>query len=160
MGLSWMSCGHSRRRTGANDSFAPRREKPGRGGLRKNRTTTNRRTVAKVLRRRMTDTEQHLWTHLRAHRLARGKFKRQQPIGPYIVDFVCFHARLVIEVDGGQHLNSVDDRTRDAWLKEQGFRVLRFWDNEVLTNLPSVLEKITSYISPSPPPLSHKGRGV
>src|SRR3970282_385957 len=102
-----MSSGHPRRRTGANDSFAPRREKPGRGGLRKNRTTTNRRTVAKVLRRRMT---------------ARG-----------------------------QHLNSVDDRTRDAWLKEQGFRVLRFWDNEVLTNLPSVLEKITSYISPSPP---------
>jgi very-short-patch-repair endonuclease len=98
--------------------------------------------------------------HLRAHRLAQGKFKRQQPIGPYIVDFVCFHARLVIEVDGGQHLNNADDQERDAWLNNQGFRVLRFWDNEVLTNLPSVLEKITSYISPSPPPLSHKGRGV
>jgi very-short-patch-repair endonuclease len=76
------------------------------------------------------------------------------------VDFVCFHARLVIEVDGGQHLNSADDQTRDTWLKEQGFRVLRFWDNEVLTDLPSVLEKIASFLTPSPLPLSRKERGV
>ncbi len=115
--------------------------------------------IAKALRRRMTDTERHLWTQLRAHRLARWKFKRQQPIGPYVVDFVCFRARLVVEVDGGQHQGSEADRVRETWLEGQGFRVLRFWDNEVLTELPTVLEKIAEALSPSPPPLSHEGRG-
>lgn len=115
--------------------------------------------IAKILRRRMTDAERRLWTQLRAYRMAQGKFKRQQPIGPYIVDFVCFRAHLVIEVDGGQHQGSQADRTRDAWLAGQGFRVLRFWDNEVLTELPAVLEKIAEALSPSPPPLSHEGRG-
>ena len=119
----------------------------------------HRTNLAKALRHRMTDTERRLWTHLRAHRLAGDKFKRQQPIGPYIVDFVCFGARLVIEVDGGQHLGSDADRIRDAWLEEQGYRVLRFWDNEVLTNLPAVLERIAGFLSPSPPPLSREGRG-
>ncbi|OGI43336.1 MAG: hypothetical protein A2150_06745 [Candidatus Muproteobacteria bacterium RBG_16_64_11] len=107
--------------------------------------------IAKVLRRRLTDSERCLWTQLRAHRLARWKFKRQQPIGAYIVDFVCFRARLVIEVDGGQHLGSEADRVRGEWLEGQGFRVLRFWNNEVLTELPAVLEKIAEALSPSPP---------
>ena len=115
--------------------------------------------IAKALRRRLTDTERRLWTQLRAHRLARWKFKRQQPIGPYIVDFVCFRARLVIEVDGGQHQGNEADRIRGAWVEGQGFRVLRFWDNEVLTELPAVLEKIAEALSPSPPPLSREGRG-
>src|SRR4030067_92889 len=104
--------------------------------------------IAKALRRRMTDTERRLWAQLRAHRLARWKFKRQQPIGAYIVDFVCFRARLVIEVDGGQHLGSEADRVRGEWLEGQGFRVLRFWNNEVLTELPAVLEKIAEALSP------------
>ena len=135
-------------------------------------------SIAKALRRRMTDAERHLWTSLRAHRLARGKFKRQQPIGPYIVDFVCFHTRLVIEVaeklllrfphfrhpwrsDGGQHQGSEADQARDAWLEGQGFRVLRFWNNEILTELPAVLEKIADALSPSPPaPLPQGERGV
>jgi very-short-patch-repair endonuclease len=116
--------------------------------------------IAKALRRRQTDAERCLWAQLRAHRLTRWKFKRQQPIGSYIVDFVCFRARLVIEVDGGQHLGSEADRTRTAWLEGQGFRVLRFWDNEVLTELPAVLERIAEALPPSPPPLSHEGRGV
>jgi very-short-patch-repair endonuclease len=116
-------------------------------------------TIAKTLRRRMTDTERRLWTQLRARRLACGKFKRQQPIGPYIVDFVCFHAQLVVEVDGGQHQGNETDQARDAWLQEHGFRVLRFWDNKVLAELPAVLEKIAAALSPSPPPLSRKGRG-
>ena len=114
-------------------------------------------TIAKALRRRMTDTGRRLWDQLRAHRLARGKFKRQQPIGPYIVDFVCFHARLVIEVDGGQHLGNEADRARQAWLEEQGFRVLRFWNNEVLVELPAVLEKIAEALPASPPPHSLDG---
>jgi very-short-patch-repair endonuclease len=108
--------------------------------------------TAKALRQRMTDTERCLWRHLRAHRFADGKFKRQQPSGPYIVDFVCFQARLVVEVDGGQHQRSAADRERDAWLQAQGFQVVRFWDNGVLTNLPAVLQKIADHLAPSPPP--------
>ena len=72
---------------------------------------------------------------------------------------MCFRARWVIEVDGGQHQGSEADRGRGAWLEGQGFRVLRFWDNEVLTELPAVLEKIAEALSPSPPPLSREGRG-
>ena len=113
--------------------------------------------IAKALRRRMTDTERRLWASLRAHRLARGKFKRQQPIGPYIVDFVCFRAHLVIEVDGGQHQGSETDRVRETWLEGQGFRVLRFWNTEVLTELPAVLEKIAEALSPSPHPYKERG---
>ncbi|HSD59296.1 MAG TPA: endonuclease domain-containing protein [Burkholderiales bacterium] len=114
---------------------------------------------AKALRSRMTDAEQSLWRHLRAHRLVGGKFKRQQPLGPYVVDFVCFQGRLVIEVDGGQHQGSEADRRRDAWLQRQGFKVLRFWDNEVLTNLPAVLDRIVENLAPSPPPLPREGGG-
>ena len=105
--------------------------------------------IAKTLRHRMTDTERLLWTQLRAHRMTPWKFKRQQPLGPYIVDFVCFQAHLVIEVDGGQHQDSAADLARDAWLEGQGFRVLRFWNNEVLKEMPAVLEKIIEVLSPS-----------
>ena len=121
----------------------------------------DRRTAAaKRLRSQMTDTERRLWTQLRAHRMGHTKFRRQQPIGPYIVDFVCFESRLVIEVDGGQHQDSEPDTVRDAWLRAQGFRVLRFWDNDVLTNLPGVLERISEVVSPSPPPPLHAPRAA
>ena len=83
-------------------------------------------TMAKGLRRRMTDAERCLWRQLRARQLADSKFKRQQPIGPYIVDFVCLEVRLVVEVDGGQHIDSETDAVRDAWLHKHGYRVLRF----------------------------------
>jgi len=117
--------------------------------------------IAKVLRHRMTDSERQLWTQLRAHRMTPWKFKRQQPLGPYIVDFVCFQAHLIIEVDGGQHLDSEPDRIRGAWLEGQGFRVLRFWNNEVLKEMPAVLEKIIEVLSPSPPaPLPQGERGA
>ncbi len=114
---------------------------------------------AKRLRSNMTDAEKLLWYHLRGHRFLGTKFKRQQPLGDYIVDFVCFEAKLVIEVDGGQHLESESDSQRDAWLQEQGFRILRFWNNEVLGETESVLGKILQYLTPSPQPLSHQGRG-
>ncbi len=81
-------------------------------------------------------------THLRAQRTARLKFRRQHPIGPYIVDFICTEHRLIVEVDGGRHLESPADRLRDRWLKAQGFLVLRFWNNEVLTKTGEVLEQI------------------
>ncbi len=114
-----------------------------------------------TLRARMTDAEQRLWLHLRAHRLNGEKFRRQQPLGPYIVDFVHFGARLVIEADGGQHLNSEGDAVRDAWLASQGFRVLRFWNHEILRDTDSVLAVILaavqSPLSPNPSPASGEG---
>ncbi|MCK9516521.1 MAG: endonuclease domain-containing protein [Ottowia sp.] len=90
----------------------------------------------------MTDAERVLWRHLRARRLAGGKFRRQHPLGPYVVDFVNLAARLVIEVDGGQHSGSAHDRARDRWLQRQGFRVLRFWNNDVLQHTEGVLQAI------------------
>lgn len=116
---------------------------------------------AKHLRQTMTDAEQLLWRHLRAHRLAGTKFKRQQPIGPYVVDFVHFGARLIIEADGGQHNESVRDQTRDAWLKAQGFQIMRFWNNDILLNTNAVLEMIwAAVVSPlSPDPSPARGEG-
>lgn len=120
---------------------------------------------AKALRKNMTDAEQLLWRHLRAHRLGDQKFRRQQPIGLYIVDFVHFGARLVIEADGGQHNDSPDDAVRDAWLRNQGFTVLRFWNNDILQNIEEVLEAILKELakggplSPNPSPARGEGSG-
>jgi very-short-patch-repair endonuclease len=117
-------------------------------------------TNARRMRTEATDAERVLWRHLRAHRLAGRKFKRQQSIGPYIVDFVCFGSRLIVEVDGGQHLQSDRDARRDAWLRQQGFRVLRFWNSDVLHRTESVLEEIASRLAPlSPSPSPARGEG-
>jgi very-short-patch-repair endonuclease len=92
-------------------------------------------------RKRLRDAERLLWTYLRAKQLEGLKFRRQEPIGKYIADFACHEKRIVIEVDGGQHsTNKERDRERDNWFKEQGYKVLRFWNNEVLTNIAGVLE--------------------
>ncbi len=118
---------------------------------------------AKTLRSQQTEAGQRLWYHLRAHRFLGLKFKRQKPMGRYIVDFVCLEQRLVIEIDGGQHAEQLDyDRRRDVWLRSQGFTVLRFWNNEVMQQLDEVLEQIrcTLTVSPSPPsPLPQAGEG-
>ena len=98
------------------------------------------RMFAKTLRQNMTDSEKRLWKQLRAYRLDGHKFRRQQPIGPYVVDFVHLHARLVVEADGGQHNASSKDEERDAWLKQNGFQVLRFWNDEILQETDVVLE--------------------
>ncbi|MGV8900086.1 MAG: endonuclease domain-containing protein [Burkholderiaceae bacterium] len=106
---------------------------------------------AKTLRTNQTDAEQRLWYHLQAHRFMDIKFKRQKPLGRYIVDFVCLELRLIIEVDGGQHAEQVEyDQCRDAWLRNQGYTVLRFWNNEVMQQLDSVLEQIRVATSLSP----------
>lgn len=98
---------------------------------------------AKELRRGLTPAEQRLWRYLRRHYISECRFRRQVPIGPYIADFACLQPRLVVEVDGGQHETQVDyDRARDAFLQEQGFRVLRFWSSEVLNRTEAVLEVI------------------
>ena len=110
----------------------------------------------------MTDAERLLWKHLRAKHIEGLKFRRQQPIDDYIVDFVCFENRLIIEVDGGHHaVQKESDIERDAYLKKYGFRMLRFWNNEVFTNIQGVLEVIRANClkPPSPLPLpSREGR--
>ena len=84
-----------------------------------------------------------MWYHLRAHRFMGLKFKRQKPMGPYIVDFVCIEHSMIIELDGGQHAAQTEyDRQRDAWLRGEGYTVLRFWNNDVMQNLDGVLERI------------------
>ena len=97
---------------------------------------------ARALRLRMTDAERKLWFALRDRRFAHFKFRRQVSLGPFVADFVCFEARLVIEVDGGQHSESLTDKRRDHWFAANKFRVLRFWNNEVLSNLDGVASVI------------------
>jgi very-short-patch-repair endonuclease len=93
----------------------------------------------------MTDAEQKLWYRLRAERLEGWKFRRQVPIGSFVADFVCERARLVIEVDGGQHAEHEQyDAARTEALREQGYRVIRFWNGDVLANLEGVLEAIVA----------------
>ena len=99
--------------------------------------------TAKSLRKNATRVETILWSQLRAKQFEDLKFRRQQPINEFIVDFVCFEKKLIIELDGGQHAQARgDDRKRDNSLTEKGYTVLRFWNNEVLENLAGVLEVI------------------
>jgi very-short-patch-repair endonuclease len=97
---------------------------------------------ARRLRRDMTDAERALWRLLRDRRFAGWRFRRQEPVDRYIVDFICFEARLVIEVDGGQHSESKSDLIRDADLRTRGFHVLRLWNNDVLANPDGVYRSI------------------
>ncbi len=113
---------------------------------------------AKALRSSQTEAEQRLWYHLRAHRFMGLKFKRQKPIGRYIADFVCLEHRLIIEIDGGQHAEQlVYDLRRDTWLRSRGYTLLRFWNNDVMQQLDSVLEKIRCALSPDPSPAGGRG---
>ena len=110
-------------------------------------------SFAKSLRKRATDTENNLWYYLRAKRFQGLKFRRQHPVGPYIVDFVCLESRIIIELDGSQHVAEEEkDKKRDAWLRQEGYKVLRFWDNEFYQNREGILEKIaiTCFGPPSP----------
>ncbi|HRQ65770.1 MAG TPA: endonuclease domain-containing protein [Xanthomonadaceae bacterium] len=101
-----------------------------------------KRDFARKLRRDMTDAEQRLWYRLRRRQLNGHRFRRQHPIGPYIVDFVCLESRLIIELDGSQHLESSNDVTRAAFLVANGFRLLRFWNDDVLLRTESVLQAV------------------
>ncbi|MEE9488121.1 MAG: DUF559 domain-containing protein [Candidatus Brocadiales bacterium] len=109
-------------------------------------------TVAKNLRKRPTDVERLLWKHLWSKRFEGLKFRRQHPIGNYVVDFACLEKQIVIEVDGGQHtIEKNKDEERDRWLEREGYKVLRFWNNEVLTNIEGVTEVVMSNCLPHPP---------
>jgi very-short-patch-repair endonuclease len=102
---------------------------------------------AKALRREMTHAERMLWSILRNRKINGAKFRRQQPIGPFIADFVCQEARLVVEADGGQHADSASDRRRTAFLNGAGYRVIRLWNNEINENLDGVAQAIAAAIS-------------
>jgi very-short-patch-repair endonuclease len=103
------------------------------------------------LRREMTEAERKLWAVLRSSQLNGAKFRRQQPIGPFVADFVCQEHKLIVEVDGGQHAECRTDERRTAFLQSKGYRVLRFWNNETLNNLAGVAEVIAAALS-SPHP--------
>ena len=106
---------------------------------------------ARRLRSVPTDAEAKLWYHLRARRLNGHKFVRQEPIGPYTVDFICRDHRLIVEVDGGQHADNARDAVRDKWLTDRHYRILRFWNNDVLGNMTGVLETIATALAEAPP---------
>ncbi len=114
------------------------------------------------LRSNMTDAERKLWRHLRQKQIYGYKFRRQHPIGKYIVDFVCVENGLVVELDGGQHSEQIiADSSRTEFLMKRGCKVLRFWNNEVLNNIEGVkqiiAEELLNYPHPNPPP--ERGRG-
>lgn len=102
------------------------------------------RKAAVSMRVEATDAERKLWLLLRDRRLAGFKFRRQAPIGPYVADFVSFSARVVVEVDGGQHAESDRDLRRDQWLAKEKFTVVRYWNNDVLQNAEGVLTDLLS----------------
>ena len=114
------------------------------------------------MRSHPTDAEAALWRQLRAGRFSSFKFKRQQPMEHYIVDFVCLGQRLVIEVDGGQHDASVDSE-RTQWLRDHGFRVMRFWNDEVLKreeDVPAAILTALQMATPLPNPSPARGEGL
>jgi tRNA(adenine34) deaminase len=123
-------------------------------------------STARRLRNLPTEAEKSLWLRLSRSQLG-AKFRRQVPIGAYIVDFACFEPRIVVEVDGGQHADSPEDAVRDQWLKSEGFEVLRFWNDQVLRETDSVVEAILqklptplipAHIDPPSPALPTRGR--
>jgi very-short-patch-repair endonuclease len=107
---------------------------------------------ARRLRQNSTDAELRLWHRLRSRLIEGHKFVRQEPIGPYVVDFICRERRLVVEVDGGQHAENETDRQRDMWLRQHNYRVVRFWNNDVLANTSGVLETISKALGEDTPP--------
>ncbi len=107
---------------------------------------------ARGLRRDSTDAEQKIWSVLKNRQLGGYKFYRQRPIGKYIVDFVCPRCRLIIEADGGQHADNAKDLGRTKWLEEQGWKVLRFWNTDILINIEGVLETILLKLNKPHPP--------
>jgi very-short-patch-repair endonuclease len=119
---------------------------------------------ARALRRNMTDAERILWRSLRDRKMGGWKFRRQHPIRPFIVDFVCVERRLIIEVDGGQHASKVQaDASRSSYLRKKGYKILRFWNNQVLNESEAILDMILAALNddtpsprPSPPNLGER----
>ena len=120
------------------------------------------RRRAMELRKNGTEAERALWRHLRFRQLSGCKFRRQQPIGGCVADLVCLERRLVIELDGGQHMEqATEDNERDEWLRREGFRVIRFWNNDVMREIDGVMETIQEALGQNgiPPHLDPPPRG-
>ena len=119
---------------------------------------------ARALRQQSTDAERLLWHHLRSQQLAGHKFRRQHPIGPYFADFACVPAHLIVELDGGQHAHGdglTHDQQRTQFLQLHGWRVLRFWNNQVLNETDAVLQVIAQALAdPHPHPLPRAAEGA
>lgn len=117
--------------------------------------------LARQMRKEPTEAERKLWSILRAKRLQGWKFRRQQQIDRYIADFVCFEARLIVEADGSQHAESEADGIRDAYLQQRGFRMVRFWNNDILNNPDGVATAILAALHPPlPNPSPARGEGL
>ena len=112
---------------------------------------SQQRKNAREMRRIATDAERKIWFLLRDRRLDGIKFRRQVPFGPYILDFVCFERKLVVEVDGGQHADSQADAVRDARLQARGFHVVRYWNTDVLENPEGVLTDSLAHLDAQGP---------
>jgi very-short-patch-repair endonuclease len=110
-----------------------------------------KRLEARELRRDMTEAEQRLWFHLRRRQLGGCRFRRQHPVGPFVADFVCVERRLIVEVDGSQHMESAADRVRDAWLQRRGFQLIRCWNHDVLERTEQVLAVILGALGKAAP---------
>ena len=123
---------------------------PGEGAFVRGAKLT-RTARSRKLRSESTEAEKRLWNQLRSRSLAGCKFVRQDVIGPYTVDFICREHRLVIEVDGGQHAADRSDQLRDRWLVTHRYKVLRFWNNDVMSNMEGVLETIEAALTATPP---------
>jgi very-short-patch-repair endonuclease len=126
------------------------------------KVTPKLRARARTLRRDSTEAEKIIWSAIRAHRLNGASFRRQVPMGPYVADFVCHAAKLIIEIDGGQHFEAEHQRKdarRDAFLASKGYRVLRFNNHEVMTNRLGVAEAIAAAIENAPSPTLPRKRG-
>jgi very-short-patch-repair endonuclease len=102
---------------------------------------------ARNLRKRQTDAEKLFWHHVKAKRFLGYKFRRQFPIGPYYADFVCVEEKLVVEIDGGQHCENAGDMERTFFLNQEGYKVIRFWNNEVLKNMEGVFLSLSLTLS-------------
>ena len=117
------------------------------------RLTQQACATSRRLRRNLTDAEQLLWRHLRMRQLAGHRFRKQHPVGEFVVDFVCMERRLAIEINGGQHADSTaHDALRTKSLAAEGYHVLRFWNNDVLQNIEGVKAEIWRALSTPPPP--------
>lgn len=127
--------------------------------MRSERLTTRK---AKRLRKNLTEAESKLWRHIRLRQLGGFKFRRQHPVGPYVLDFACVEKHLAIEVDGGQHSEYADyDSRRSIYLGAHGYKVLRFWNSDVLKNIAAVKEVIFEALCGDglPPPSSSPCKG-
>jgi very-short-patch-repair endonuclease len=117
---------------------------PGEGEAANSKSANPKTKRARTLRKAMTDAERKLWRLLRNRNLSGHKFRRQVPIGPYVADFLCFEARLIVEADGGQHATAGLDAKRDEWLCAEGYRVLRFWNSDISDNPEGVLQRLAA----------------